>query len=277
MCPQRKPRCTGARTLVQSVHSRIRMRRSGVLWLLAILITATAAVYQRVTAPMHPKRGIAELAGRKLHYRLPRSATGGDVEVRVPAVSRHSRGTLLWKRLGTGDDWTHVEMEREGDELVGRLPQQPRGGRLAYRVILEDGDERASLGSEPVTIVFRGKVPVPVLALHVIAMLGALLVGTRAGLEFFSPKPEYRRFVTWTLGMLAVGGLVLGTMLQKYVSGAYWIGWPFGTDATDNKTAVAVATWFVAWLRLRYAPDRVGAWVLGAAIVMLAVFAIPHT
>ncbi len=253
------------------------MRRSRVLWILAFVITVASAVYQRVTGPTHPKRGKETLAGKEFRYRLVRSMAGGDAEVRVPAVSPQTRGTLAWKRHKTRDDWTYVEMAREGDQLVARLPQQPPAGKLAYRVILEDGSERVTLGGEPVIIRFRGEVPLPVLVMHVIAMFGAMLAGTRAGLEFFHPRPDYGRLLLWTLGLLTLGGLVLGPIVQKYAFGAYWTGWPFGTDLTDNKTAVAWLGWMIAWLKLRRKPESAGAWVLGAAIVMMAVFAIPHS
>lgn len=253
------------------------MRRPAVLWLLALLITLASAVYQRMTGPSHPRRGKATLAGREFRYRLPRSMAGGDAEIRVPAVSAQTQGTLAWKRNKTRDPWTYVPMTREGGELTAKLPQQPPAGKLAYRVILQDGNERVTLGGEPVVIRFRGDVPLPVLVLHVTAMFAAMLAGTRAGLEFFRPGANYRPLVLWTLGLLAIGGLVLGPIVQKYAFGAWWTGWPFGTDLTDNKTAVAWLGWLAAWLRLRKAPERAGAWVLAAAIVMLAVFAIPHS
>jgi hypothetical protein len=253
------------------------MRRSGVLWLLAFLITAASAIYQRITGPTHPQRGKISLAGQEFRYSLPRSMAGGDAEVRVPAPLPGIRGTLAWKRFKTRDEWTYVEMARDGDSLTGKLPQQPPAGKLAYRVILENGNERVTLGGGPVVIRFRGEVPLPVLVLHILAMFGSMLVGTRAGLEFFRAAPEYGRLVLWTLAFLTLGGLVLGPIVQKYAFGAYWTGWPFGTDLTDNKTAVAWFAWLIAWLRLRRAPQKAGAWVLGAAIVMMAVFAIPHS
>lgn len=253
------------------------LRRSATLWLIAFLITGVSAVYQRVTGPTYPKRGSVRIAGREIRYRLPRTMAGGDALIRVPAVSAETKGTLAWKRHGSRDEWTYVEMEREGGELTGRLPQQPPAGKLAYRVIVQDGSERVTLGGGPVVIRFRGEVPLPVLVLHVVAMFGAMLVGTRAGLESFRPEPHYGRLVLWTLLFLTAGGLILGPVVQKYAFGAYWTGWPFGTDLTDNKTAVAWLAWLAAWWKLRRAPERAGAWVLGAAIVMMAVFAIPHS
>ena len=253
------------------------MRRPAILWILAFVITAASAVYQRLTGPTHPKRGKVTLAGQEIRYRLPRSMAGGDAEVRVPAASPQTAGTLAWKRHKSRDEWTYAEMARDGGSLVGRLPQQPPAGKLAYRVVLQDGNERVTLGGEPVIIRFRGEVPAAVLVLHVIAMFGSMLVGTRAGLEHFRQSPEYGRLVLWTLVLLAAGGFILGPLVQKYAFGAYWTGWPFGTDLTDNKTAVALLGWLIAWLRLRRAPEKAGAWVLAAAVVMMVVFAIPHS
>ena len=76
--------------------------------------------------------------------------------------------------------------------------------------------------------------------------------------------------------MLAVGGLILGPVVQKYAFDAYWTGWPFGHDLTDNKTLVAVLAWLAvlwAWRRGRNAK----AWALGAAIIVFLVFMIPHS
>ncbi len=43
--------------------------------------------------------------------------------------------------------------------------------------------------------------------------------------------------------LLVLGGFLLGPIVQKYAFGAFWTGWPFGEDLTDNKTAVAVLAW----------------------------------
>jgi hypothetical protein len=65
--------------------------------------------------------------------------------------------------------------------------------------------------------------------------------------------------------------------MQKQAFGNYWTGIPFGFDLTDNKTLIALAAWvFAAW---QVGTKKTAArWaVLGAALVTLAVFAIPHS
>lgn len=252
------------------------MRKSSLFWALALLITLASAVYQRWTGPSYPARGKVKLAGTEVKYRLPRTQGDGDAEVRVPAPTSAAEGTVAWKRYKTKDDWTYIPMARDGQDLVARLPHQPPAGKLMYRVILQDGAQRVTLGGAPVIIRFKGEVPIPVLVVHVICMFTGMLLSARAGLEYFRPNPDYAKLILWTIGLLTVGGLMLGPVVQKYAFDAYWTGWPFGTDLTDNKTAVAWLAWVAAALKIRRNPNA-GAWALAAAIITLVVFAIPHS
>lgn len=252
------------------------MRKSSLFWALALLITIASAVYQRMTGPSYPVRGKATIAGQEVKYRLPRTQGDGDAEVRVPAPTTATQATVAWKRNKTKDDWTYVQMTREGTDLVAHLPHQPPAGKLAYRVILQDGAERVTLHGSPVVIRFKGEVPLPVLSVHIFCMFFGMLLSTRAGFEYFSAHPDYSKLILWTVALLTVGGMVLGPVVQKYAFGAYWTGWPFGTDLTDNKTAVAWLAWIAAGLKIRRNPQA-GVWALAAAIITLVVFAIPHS
>lgn len=252
------------------------MRRTTTLWILALLLTVASAVYQRMTGPSYPVRGKVKLAGAEIGFRLPRTQGDGDAQVRVPVADAAVEGTLGWKRFKTDDPWTYAKMTRQSGELVGVLPHQPPAGKLMYRVVLQKDMERVSLHGQPVVIRFKGEVPQAVLVVHIFCMFMGMLLSTRAGLEFFRPEPKYAALIVATIGLLTVGGLILGPVVQKYAFGAYWTGWPFGADLTDNKTAVAWLAWVIAWLKTRRNP-RAGTWALGAAIVTLVVFGIPHS
>jgi hypothetical protein len=75
---------------------------------------------------------------------------------------------------------------------------------------------------------------------------------------------------------LIFGGLILGPVVQKYAFDAYWTGFPFGHDLTDNKTAVAFIGWLIAFLMYKKSnqPKR---WALFASILLLIVYLIPHS
>jgi hypothetical protein len=164
-----------------------------------------------------------------------------------------------------------------GGTLKAEMPLQPVAGKLMYRVEIQKGDQTVTLpGPDPIVIRFRGDVPVLVLILHLIAMFGAMLFAARAGLEYFSKEPKLRKLTYWTIGFLFVGGFILGPLMQYYSFNAWWTGWPFGTDLTDNKTAIALVAWIVAAAALSRS-KKPARWSLGAAIIMFAVYLIPHS
>lgn len=253
------------------------MRRNSVLWVVAFILTVFSAYYQRVTGPTYPLSGHAEIGGKEVTYRFDRSHGGTDDAVVRLTVSNSARGTLLWKRLKAGDPWTEVEMRREGESLSGSLPVQPPAGKLEYFIRLEAGESAAIVpGEGPVVIRFKGDVPAPILIVHILAMFGGMLLSLRTALESFRPTPSYGALARWTLAFLFVGGLILGPIVQKYAFDAYWTGWPFGMDLTDNKTLLAFLGWAVAAYAIRTSthPER---WAWGAAVVTLVVFMIPHS
>ncbi len=82
-----------------------------------------------------------------------------------------------------------------------------------------------------------------------------------------------------TLGLIIVGGLIFGPIVQKYAFGAYWTGWPFGEDLTDNKTAVMAIAWIIALWRItrKNASNKSRWWIVAAMVVTFAVYLIPHS
>lgn len=254
------------------------MRKPLVLWILAFLITAASAVYQRMTGPTYPVTETVRLSGGAVEARLLRShSTSSDFTVAIAVADPGVGGTVSWKRLGTADAWTGVPMARSGDTLRADLQRQPAAGKLLYRIELKDGGRTVPVPSDgTVTVRFKGDVPLAVLVLHVITIFGAMLLSTRTAFEGLAGRPRYGLFAGATVWLLLVGGLILGPIVQKYAFDAYWTGWPFGQDLTDNKTAAAFLAWLAAW-RFAGGSKRPWAWVLGAAVVTLAVFLIPHS
>jgi hypothetical protein len=253
------------------------MRRSTTLWGIAFLLTVITAYYQRVTGPTYPLTGTTGIGGSVIEYRLDRSHGGKDDAV-VRLTARESvRGTLVWRRYKTGDPWAEVEMRREGEGLTASLPAQPPAGKLEYFLRLRsDASTVIVPAKESVVIRFRGDVPGFILMVHILTMFGGMFLSLRTALESFRPVPAYGGLVKWTLALLLVGGLILGPVVQKYAFDAYWTGWPFGTDLTDNKTLVAFLGWAAAAFALRKGAHP-GRWVWGAATLTLAVFLIPHS
>jgi hypothetical protein len=166
------------------------------LWFLAVLITLSAAVYQRLTGPTYPSRAQATIDGQSVTARLPRSAENvADCEIAIRGVPPEIGGYVEFMRYKTQDSWTKVPMERTHGALAASLPKQPMAGKLAYRVVLVKGDKEAVLsGDKPVVIRFKGVVPPWVLIPHVIVMFLAMLFSTLAGLAAFGQAKEWPKF-----------------------------------------------------------------------------------
>jgi hypothetical protein len=251
--------------------------RKGLLWTLAVLLTLASAVYQRMTGPTYPLKGAAVVDGTAIRYELPRSAeTTADAEVAVPAPAP-LQGWIEWKRFPTDDPWSRIELSRDGEELVGRLPRQPAAGKIAYRVSIGAGSGSATIGGdEPVVLRYKDPVPAWVLIPHVIVIFAGMLLSTAAGLTALDKKRNPRRLVLWTVGLLFLGGFILGPLMQKFAFGVAWTGFPVGTDLTDNKTLVAFLFWIVALAAGRKGrPAR--PFVVAASFVTLVIFLIPHS
>jgi hypothetical protein len=253
-------------------------KRSILLWVAALILVLFAAVYQRLTGPSYPVRGETEVSHTPITFRLPRSHGGsGPAEVRIKVPDTELMGTIRLRRFRSDDAWLDQSMERQSDSLIAYIPHQPPAGKVMYQILLRgEVGEAVPLTSEPVIIRFRADVPIAILYPHIFLMFLAMLVSTRSGLEAISKGPGVYRFSLWTTVFLVLGGLVLGPVVQKFAFGAFWTGWPFGHDLTDNKTIAAAAAWIVALWRLRKDRTAVG-WAIAAAVILFAVYMIPHS
>ena len=261
------------------------------LWITAVLLMLGAAVYQRLTGPTYPLRGEITVEDRSYAYRLRRSQENSDrARIALPRPGPEAAGVLSYRRYPTDDPWTPVELGVEageaGQELVGYLPVQPPAGKVEYRLDLETAAGPARIpadGAAESTIILRykGPVPTPVLIAHVAFMFLSVLIGMRAGLGALVAPSNIRALSRLTLLGLTIGGLALGPFVQRAAFGEYWTGFPWGYDLTDNKTLIMWAVWLLAVLALGAKAKRVTrlgrAAVLVAALVMTAVYLIPHS
>ncbi len=257
-------------------------RSAALLWVAAFALMLGAAVWQRLTGPTHPRRGTAVVAGEKVRWRLLRSSISGQpFMVAIPAPAAVT-GRVEYRRYPTDEPFRDVPMSREQEGLVALLPSQPPAGKLEYTVVLStpSGPVRVPEG-EPIVMRFKGDVPTFLLITHVFTMFVSMMVGIRAALAAAAGRPEARRYAWVAVVGIAIGGLVLGPIVQKYAFGAFWTGWPFGGDLTDNKTLAMWLAWVAAvvvFWRRKDPLDRMARWVtVAAAVVMIAVYVVPHS
>ncbi|MFZ1519761.1 MAG: hypothetical protein WAU11_13340, partial [Ignavibacteriaceae bacterium] len=206
------------------------MKRSILLWIIAIVLTVLTAAYQRMTGPTYPLSGETTLNGKTIKYALDRSHGGeDDHQIKIKTQDENITGILEWKRFKTSDDWTIDTMLYRSKEgwLTGLLPHQPPAGKLMYRITLSKDSEKVFLNNNhPVVIRFKGDVPIFIIIPHVILIFMAMLFSTRTGLEFFNKEANYKKLAYWTFGLLILGGMIFGPIMQKYAFDAFWTGVP---------------------------------------------------
>jgi len=254
---------------------------SAALWVAAFLVTVSLAFFQRLTGPSHPARGSLELGdGQEIRYRLPRSNEGRDqLRITLPGAVGVERAVLEWRRYPTDDAFEPVPLEpTQSGSLEASIPRQPAAGKVEYVIRVETAGSALQVPAEKTVVArFRDPVPAGVLVPHILAMFTSMLVSTRALFEVLRfGVSRGRGLVLTAMGLLVVGGLFLGPLVQKFAFGAYWTGWPNGSDLTDNKTLIAFLAWLPATVAaargLRFRMAVVLGW-----IVMMGVFLIPHS
>ncbi len=254
------------------------MKRSVILWIIALLLTIVTAVFQRLTGPTYPLTGKTFLKDSEIMYSLDRSHSGTDHHlIKIKVRDNNVTGLLKWKRYKTNDNWSFQRMRFVDGELVGALPPQPPAGKLEYQIILSDDEYQVLVPQEsPVVIRFKGEVPVYILIPHIVFIFLAMLFSTRTGLEFFNEKSVYDKLVNLTIIFLILGGFIFGPLVQYFAFGALWTGFPFGYDLTDNKTLIALIGWLAAFIMMKRSP-KPQRWIIAAALLMFIVFLIPHS
>ncbi len=245
-------------------------------WIIALLITLGSAYYQRLTGPTHPFRGTVEIGETQLSYRLIRSFPRPmDAPIRITIEDESITGYYRYKRYPSHDQWQEAPMVRRDDMLIAYIPQQPPAGKVMYQIILEKEGEKVKLSENPITIRFRASVPGWAMIPHIIIMFLAMFFSMRTGMAAIAGE-KTGLLTLLTFISLVAGGLIFGPIIQKYAFGDYWTGWPFGTDLTDNKTAVAFIFWLIALIKTRKDPHH-RTWVIVASIVLFLVYMIPHS
>jgi len=260
-------------------------KRSIGLWALAFLLTLVLAIYQRLSGPTHPVRGLEKVSGLTLQYKFYRSwtrfqplpasvaASGDGIDLHL----HHRRFPFI-----AGENWTAVPMKKSDGMFRAVIPGQPAAGKVAYKVeVLAAGKNSWLNRGLPIIARFKGEVPAILLIVHVLFMFAGLLLAFRTGLgALFNEGPEstrsggrWQKLVPWTLGVTASGGLLLGPIVQKYAFGAFWTGFPLGDDLTDSKILFAVCVWLAAF----FLRKKSRWWTIAATILMIIVYLIPHS
>ncbi|MEN8153213.1 MAG: hypothetical protein ABFR75_04260 [Acidobacteriota bacterium] len=248
---------------------------SVLLWIAAFVCTIAIVFYQRMTGPTHPLKASEMFEGSEVSYKFLRSFTSlQNFPVKVKTGDSVNSAFLKYRRYKSSDEWSEFEMKKEAGEFSGFLPGEPTAGKLEYSVKLVSGEKELILNKGNTVVVrFKDEVPSIFLLTHIIFMILSFFFAIRTGFEALRKNGNYLWMVNWTLGIVIIGGLILGPIVQKYAFGDLWTGFPFGYDLTDNKTLFAFIFWLAAFLLKK----KSRWWVVTASIMMIVVYLIPHS
>ena len=249
-------------------------------WVFAVIFTIAIAEYQKMTGPTYPVKGKATINNTEIKYKLIRTAENeNDAEISLDVPDQTVTGTISYRRFSSHDTLTSAPMLRSGNKLIFMMPKLAAAGKMMYDITLQSGSQQVKIAGrngEPVVMRFKGRVPLAVLIPHILCMFLGLLFSTRTAIEALIKGSRTYKYALYTLLFLIPGGLILGPFVQKFAFGAYWTGWPFGHDLTDNKTIIMVLVWVFAAIKLRKDPQN-RTWPVVAAFMVLIVYLIPHS
>lgn len=268
--------------------------KSFLFWILAILITVSAAIYQRKTGPTYPKRYEVTVNGVKYPIKLVRSlGLDEESQIKLKITDTTICAKVYYKRYPSNDEFQSSDfhfqsrpinsyvmnkifkIEKE-EGFFAAIPQQPAAGKLEYYIEITDRTGSQTYFKEsPVVVRFKGGVPGFILVPHILFMFIAMLFSNLSGILAVFKVSSYRKYALWTFVCLLIGGMILGPLVQLYAFGDLWTGIPFGWDLTDNKTLIAFIFWILAVMMNRK-KERPGYTVL-AAVILLLIYSIPHS
>jgi hypothetical protein len=247
------------------------------LWTSAVVLTCIIAFYQRTTGPTYPIKGKVDISGSTVDFKLLRSQTcGSQAQINIIAADKSIGGEYIYKRFKSHDTLTRKALTRSGDTLIAKLPELAPAGKVQYQIEVSKNDKKLKLDEEPVVLRYKGDVPAYILIPHIILMFASMLFGARAMFEAFYKGEKTYKYSLWSAILLFIGGLIVGPFVQYFAFGAFWTGWPFGGDMTDNKTLAALIFWAVAAYKLKK-NNADYKWAIIAFAAMLIVYLIPHS
>lgn len=240
------------------------------------MITIFFAYYQRTTGPTYPVKGSLSIDNKIVKYKLIRTwGENSGAKIEINSVS-DLVGEISYRRYKSNDSWTTDSMQLVDNKLIYVLPQLEPAGKIMYSITLKSNNKSYQLTEKPNILRYKGEVPIYIVILHIIFIFSAMLFSTRTGFEAIFKGKRTKILTQITILCWVLGGFILGPIMQKYAFDAFWTGFPFGIDLTDNKTLVVIIFWLLALWRLKKNPEN-RLFPIIAALMMIIVFLIPHS
>jgi hypothetical protein len=251
------------------------MKRA-ISWFIAILITFSIAIFQFIMGTAYPLVTEVNTGKQHLQFELIRSYSGqSDCPIIFPVGDITVSGYILYRNYPSVDSMTRINLNREGEKLIARLPKQPPASKLEYRVFLEKARTGINVNNgKPVIIRFLGSVPLYILSIQSILIFLAVLFSNITGIFALVRIRAYKWLIYLTIITLIVVVFVLQPIMHKYSLNQWWTNIPYSWDLSDNKLFIALIVWLIT-MYFNFKKARPGLIVL-AAFLSIIIFAVPH-
>src|SRR5210317_288238 len=118
-------------------------------WIIALVLTIAAAIYQKKTGPTYPISGTVKFDNETISYKLIRTeeiSKNQEFTIITIKSSENITGKYKFRRVSSYDDWSYKKMERVNDTLYIKLPQlKELAGKYEYQVNLSDSTNSIDL------------------------------------------------------------------------------------------------------------------------------------
>lgn len=245
------------------------------LFFFSLILTLFFSTYQRMTGPTHPFKVKLKFLDKEFSFKLPRSENAGEkLKISLPIKEHLIKAYIIYQNNSKDGGWQSKEFERREEGMYMELESLPPAAKYFYYIKFYYLDKSIQIPEKPISVRFKGKVPAPILILHIIFIFSALLFSIYTGLyTMFFQASKKLALVTFILAFIGAG--ILGPIVQKYAFGEFWTGFPFGKDLTDNKGLIMIIFWGIAWFKIKRGKEK--EWVLLAFFVTILAFFIPHS
>ncbi len=249
-------------------------------------------LWQDQTGPTYPyRKAIPTSKGTANTYFLRSENIGTPLKIIITdPVPNGIQARVKYRRFTANEPWSLVEMRPGAFEFARRgevtkvqgigaeLPSlKERAGKYEYFVYITDGDTQISAsGDKPLYARYKGAVPTSVLLVHIVVIFAAMLFAVRTTLEALRKNGNFKWMMWTTIVTFTLGAFVLGPLVQHYAFNVWWSGFPYGGDWTDNKVVFELVAWLIA-AAFNWGKRRNRWVVVGAGLVTLAVYFIPHS
>lgn len=251
--------------------------KEAISWIAAVMITFSIMIFQFIQGTTYSSVTEVNTGKQRVEFELRRTYSGKtDCPVILPIEDITVSGYLMYRIYPTSDSMSRINLKREGDLLVAKLPNQMPDSNLAYQIFLEKAGSKIAVNDGKETIIkFLGDIPIAVLFLYILLVFLALFYSNATGIYALAGIKSYKRMTYITIIALVGVEFILQPLMHKYALNRWWTGIPINWDLNENKILISLIVWLVAlFINWKKARPIV---VILASIVSILIFFTPYS